>query len=194
MTEAAVQLQPRNAHGFTPEDIHRALLALAHHGGNAKQTERFLAEELGLKITDDTLAAWRDSKHADLYRRLHDTHAAEIEAALVPEFRDLALAAASIARKAVEKTNQALDANTLKDPSAAARNLVITAGTAMDKVYMATDRPTTRIEHTDAREILRSLAKHAGTINGTATDPDHRQPPTTGLLGAGRPVNALAGT
>lgn len=151
---------------FTEEQIRRSLLTLAKHAGNSIAASEDLKHQ-GLELNDRTLRLWRE-KRRDLYQELHETHAREIEGQLVTEFRDLAQAAASAARLAVDKTVTALNANEIKDPAGAGRNLATTAAISMDKLYMATDRPTVITEHRDASEILKGI--EGRYVNGTAEE------------------------
>lgn len=159
----------RTAHSFTPEEVHRALLTLAKHAGNARHASEELADN-GLDVSDVTLGKWRNGKHAQLYNKLHETYGREIEASLVPEFRDLAISAANTARLAVTQAHAQLEAGQAKDPAATAKNLTTAAAIAMDKVYLATDRPTEIRSDRTAQEILASLHNRAPSINTTAVE------------------------
>lgn len=172
---------------YTPEEVRRSLLTLAKHGGNSITAQAELQAH-GLELAPSTLRTWKLNTHRDLYRELHETHAREIEGQLVSEFRDLASAAASAATLAVEKTVTALNAGDIKDPAGTARNLSTTAAISMDKLYLATDRPTQITERRDANEILRALEGRYGpnTVNGSAIEEKDPGP----LLSAGDSISA----
>lgn len=151
---------------FTEEQIRRGLLTLAMHGGNSVPAAREL-QQYGIEISERTLREWKNDRHSELYRELHRAHGQEIEQALVPEFRELAQAGVMAARKAIDKTVEQMDAGELRDPASAARNLTVTAATAMDKLYLATDRPTERIEQRDVHEVLAQLAERLPPVHIT---------------------------
>lgn len=153
---------------YPPELVTRALLTVAKHGGNAEAAHRDLAEQLPDEPVPDpsTLRTWRRDTHQAQYADLHAKYQAEIEANLTPEFRDLAQAAAQAANEAVDATLTALRNGNLKDPAGAARNLTITAATAMDKLYLATDRPTEVRTDNDARALLGELRSLLGGEQG----------------------------
>lgn len=164
---------------YPPETITRALLTLAKHAGDSEKAHADLLTQLPADEvpTSRTLRQWRNTQHRDEYTRLHDTYRAEIEAALVPEFRELAQAAAEASRLAVDKTTKALQAGSIKDPSGAARNLTITAATAMDKLYLATDRPTEVRTDNDARALLGELKHLLGEETQPIQDAEVIPPP-----------------
>lgn len=143
---------------YPPELITRCLFTLAKHGGDSEKAHTELSEQIPADElpTSRTLRRWRDTYH-DQYVHIHEQHIHEIEASLAPEFRELSLAATQAARQAVTQTVQALQAGNLKDPAGAARNLTVTAATAMDKLYLATDRPTEARTDTNARELITEL-------------------------------------
>lgn len=156
---------------FTEEQIRRSLFELAKHAGNSVKAQAALATQ-GIELTDACLRDWRNGKYRDLYREIHETHAKEIEGQLVTEFRDLARASAAAALIAVDKTATALENGTIKDPAGASRNLATTAAISMDKLYLATDRPSVITERRDASEILNNLESRYGqnTVNGSAIE------------------------
>lgn len=152
---------------YTESSIRQCLLTLAKHAGNSVRA----AEELnaaGIPVGARTLRGWREGIHADLYRQLHETYGREIEHALVPEFREAAIAGAAAARLAIDKAVRQIETDQVRDTAGAARNLMVTAATAMDKVYLATDRPTAISETRDAREILLEIATRLGIVDRPA--------------------------
>lgn len=167
---------------FSEEDIRRCLLTLAKHAGNTVRAAAELTEG-GTPISNETLRTWRDGKHAELYRHLHDQYGHEIEQALIPHYRELALTATEAAKLAVTKTIEQLEAGNCKDPAGTARNLSTTGAIAMDKLYLATDRPTEIHHNLTADELLDRLeARTPKAINTTATEltePDQTTTPQT---------------
>lgn len=141
---------------FTEEEIRRSLLTLAKHAGNSVAASRELNEQ-GLVIAGRTLRKWRTEQYPDLYSELHELHAREIEAMLAPQFREVAQAAAEASREAVDVALKDLRSGNTRDPAGAARNLMVTAATATDKLYLTTDRPTEARQGGDVLSLLRSL-------------------------------------
>lgn len=164
--------------GFhNPETVRTALLAIAINGGNSQAAHDALKEQ-GIDVSPRTLRNWRNNQYPQLYRELHDTHGREIEQAIVPGLRELMIRSVEGAQLAADKSIEQLKAGDVKDPATMGRNLMVTGATAMDKLYLATDRPTSVTEHRDVAEILRSLEKHAARqveppdIEGTAVPLD----------------------
>lgn len=149
---------------YTEEQIRRGLLTVAKHGGSGQRASRELRSQ-GINIPARTLNAWRQETHTELYRELHKTHATDIEASLVAEFREVAIAASRGTLEAVNIAVTKLPES--KDPAAAARNLATTAAISMDKLYLATDRPTEVRQDRGANEILNALANRLGLTSGS---------------------------
>lgn len=162
---------PACAH--TTEEVTRALLCLAEEGGNSNRAAAKLKAQ-GLQIPARTLRNWRENTFPDRYKELHETHSREIEATLVTGLRELAIAGQQASLEAVQVARAKLHES--KDPAGAARNLMVTGATAMDKLYLATDRPTHITQDRNAGQILTALAAKLGltpaepAINGTAED------------------------
>lgn len=141
---------------YPPEQIRRGLLVLAKHGGNAVQASAELAEN-GTPVPESTLYDWKSNQHPELYAEIHDTYSREIEARLIPELRDSARLAAQVARNAILRSQEQLDAGQVKDPGTLARNMATTGAINIDKLLLLTERPTVRTENTDVTSLLRSL-------------------------------------
>lgn len=146
---------------FDEEEITTALLTLAHHAGNSERAAAQLQQQ-GLQISSRTLRGWREGKHAERYRQLHETHGREIETALIPELRSNAIEGARVALLAIQKAAEEIEAGNVRDLASAARNLQVASATAMDKLYLATDRPNAPREQRSVEEILRSLEHLVG--------------------------------
>jgi len=174
---------------YTQEQVTTGLLVLAANGGNCNTASEELHDTHQLEISRETLRRWKTTKYPELYRELHDTHRQHIEPALVAKHRDLAIRSAEVALQAVDLAEHQILKGELKDAAGAARNLTVTSGTAMDKVYLATDRPTEIRLHQSPSDILQRLTEALNTTDTTAieepTPSDHGP-----FLGAGASVNA----
>lgn len=166
---------------YTQEQVRRGLLTLAAHGGNSHTA----SEACG--IPDSTLQDWRNRRYPELYRELHDTHGREIEQALIPELRETAILAAQASQQAVKEAQRQLANGDVKDPAGAARNLATTSAVAMDKLYLATDRPTEIRTNLTPAAVLQRLTEALNTVNSDAieepTDAPAPLPPTFSGLG-----------
>lgn len=177
---------------YDHETVKRALLTLAICGGNSIRAEEML-KEAGHPVPSRTIRLWREGKYADLYCQLHDKHGQEIEKALIPELREGAIRAARASHQAIEEAERLLALGEIKDPAGAARNLATTSAVLMDKLYLATDRPTEVRPDLDPLAILERLSKRAAAVEGTAEE----VPPETSesaFLPAGTTANAPAST
>jgi hypothetical protein len=131
-------------------EIDRALATLVACGGSVTAA----AEQL--EMSDRTLRSWR-TKHAVRYAELHDKVAPQIEDELVRAARSTALLAFDTTRLGVEKTREALEADKVKDPAAATRNIATTGAILTDKLLALTGRPTAITEHRNPDQLLKDL-------------------------------------
>lgn len=140
-----------------PELLETGLLALVASAGSPTRASRALAEQ-GHDVPKQTLDRWK-TQHAQRYQELQDRFADQLEKQLVRQQRELALHAHEVAMLAVDKTREALEADNVKDPAGTARNLEVTAATAIDKVLLLTDRPTQITESREPSKLIASLAQ-----------------------------------
>lgn len=147
----------------TPEDIERGLTALAVAGNSLSA-----AEMTG--FNDRTIRKWRE-QHADRFALIEAGRAALIDQSLREEFRKVVFKGTRVSLKALHATEEQLDAGTLKDPAAAARNAATTTGIMQDKLNTMEGRPTSIVVHRSSDDVMRGLAA-AGFVDGTALEED----------------------
>lgn len=156
-----VDIEPVTGSRYPVETVDCALLLFAVLG-NAAETSRQLAAQ-GHHVPATTLQAWRTKQYPRRFARLQETHAREIEAALIPRVRDLAALSLQVTQEALEATRGQLKAGDVKDAASAARNAATVAGISFDKLLLLTDRPNQITEHRSGDEAL-SHARAAGFV------------------------------
>ena len=67
---------------YTPEHVTKALMQLVANGGNVRRTAEDLIDD-EFQVSEPTLRAWKNDKHAEQYRRLEENYGKEIEAEAV---------------------------------------------------------------------------------------------------------------
>lgn len=144
---------------YTEHDIDRGLKALLAFGGSPTAAHRALKEAFELDIPTGTLKSWRDNVHAELYAKLQEEYGPEIEKAMVRDIRDLARAASTVERLAIEHALEALERGHVRPAEAAqiALNLSKVKQSNIDKLLALTGRPQQITEHRSAAEIIRAL-------------------------------------
>lgn len=167
----------------TPEDIERGLTALVIAGNSLKA-----AEMSG--FSDKTLRNWRRD-HPDRLERIELKRAPLIDALLVDEYRRQGLKALQVSSRALDKTSEALEAGTLKDPSAAAKNVATVSGIYADKVAIMEGRPTSIVEHRSADDVIKALERR-GFIDGTVEEVEGGADSALGPEGAATNARELA--
>lgn len=149
--------------------VQLGLTILALCRGNSIQAAKQM-QELGHEIAGSTLRTWRTRDHVALYEEIRTKRAPEVERTVINDARDLALEYAELERLAIEKTTQALEQGTLKDPSAAFKNASIAKGVNVDKMLVLDGRPDTIVDHRRTREVLFAELERDGLIEGTAEE------------------------
>jgi hypothetical protein len=164
----------------TPQDIESALTAYAIAGNSLKASEMS-------GYSDRTIRKWCE-RYPEKLARIEAQRAPLIDALLVDQYRRTGLHALEVTGKALRKTEEALEAGTLKDPSAAAKNAATVSGIFTDKVAVMEGRPTSIIEHRSSDDVLRDLER-GGFIDSTAHSIED-QDPTSSLMPARASANA----
>lgn len=166
----ACEIERRPHERYTPEQIDRGLLEVAVCGNAALASKRLAAE--GLEIDDRLLRMWRSEIHAGRYAEIAAEQAPKIEATIVEAARRIAQRAAEIELKALDRTEEQLDAGDVKDPAAVARNLAVAKAVNIDKTLTLESRPSQISEVRRPEEIIRSLEKLGvlKAIDGTAEE------------------------
>lgn len=138
---------------YTPQQVTEALTQLVACRGQVGDA----VGKLSFKLPVSTLRGWRDSTHAEQYRRLERTHGDDIEEELIARARANALAAAEAVEVAIEKTLADLKGNRIKDPAKAAQHLATVADSSVKKLMLLTGRPTERNEDRTMAETVALL-------------------------------------
>lgn len=140
---------------YSAGQVDTILLTVAVHGGNAARAAVQLKDD-GIHISGRHVARIK-AAHATRYQELVKEHQQLLDDTLKHRARDIALRASESSIKAIEATDQQLDAGEHKDPSTAARNLATTFGIYLDKYRVLDDKPNHITEHRDIADILRAL-------------------------------------
>lgn len=170
MTTPVVALEDRVYRKYTPADVDRGLLELAHVG-NAAQASRNLQEQ-GLDIPGDTLRSWTRS-HAERYSVIRTEVKEKAEEGLIHDFREIAQLAVQAERLALEKTIEQLEGDNAKDPSSAARNAATVKGITVANMLTLDGRPSVITQTRQASDIIAELVKIAPNVfrvDSTVTD------------------------
>lgn len=97
-----------------------------------------------------------------------------IEGELANRLLTVAGRAAAATELAVQKTQEMLDQDKVRDPSRVARDLAQVTAQSIEKRLSIQGRPTQIVEHRDVNEILRGLQKlgivHVDAIEGSASE------------------------
>jgi len=145
------------ARRYTAEEVTRGLVAMVAWAGRPTDAARTLKEE-GLDVPTSTLRSWVDTTHRDQYEELRGKYADKMEAVLVNTYREVALRATMVQRKAVEEAEKRLDRGADTDPARTAAALSKVSQVSTDKLMSLTGRPQVITEERGMTEILRSLA------------------------------------
>lgn len=149
---------------FTPEEIERALLALALKGGNTQRARDLLELDSTIdRVPSKTaLHEWKHA-HAERFNELRDQTRPKIEADAVRDYAVIVARTNELHLQGLEQTAATLHDLDAKDASAAVKNLAIAGGVAADKLLVFTDRPNQITERRDPEQILRAIESIAGT-------------------------------
>lgn len=172
--------KPVRSRKFTPEQIDTALLTLAACAGNSV-TACAALEERGIKLNPRTLRLWRERQYTDRYIKLANDHGREIEEVAVQGMRETVLLAAGVQQKAIRKTEEQLDQDKVREPSAIAKNMSIVMGVNTDKLLTLTGRPNAIHQTRSAEELYEAMLRLGQTVEGTAEEvkePPPRLPET----------------
>lgn len=161
---------------FTQPELDECLTALVAFAGNARLACEYLEAEGKRAPHHSTLGSWARTKHWERYQQLRAQWADKVEDAVTHDMRDAARASLEVARLAVEKARDRLEANKDEDPARTAANLSRVAQSSTDKYLALTGRPSSITEtRSNPDEILRSLVS-MGVLQAPV-DSDAEEPP-----------------
>jgi hypothetical protein len=148
---------PRQTRRYDEETIETALTVTALCGGNTRHAVRRLKEQ-GIDVPSSTLAAWKDRQHAARYAVIRDERAAEIQRRVAVAQEDVALKAAQITSKLLDRLDKEALEIPIRDLAGAVRNVATTGGIGSDKLMTLRERPLPApTAGRDVAEILRAL-------------------------------------
>lgn len=167
-TKAAI----RNRVRFNPKEIDQALIALALAGGNATRAHNALKAQ-GLAIPERTLRDWRHTRHADRYHDLCQKHAADIERHQIQNLREASIYGLEVTVDAFRLTHERIVDGSIKDASAAAKNIALAMAITTDKMLVLDGRPDHINETRNVSDDLRDLARMVGiTYTDSTAEPE----------------------
>jgi hypothetical protein len=173
--------RPRKAveRSYDEQAIERGLTELALCAGNAGNAHKRLKAQ-GYDIPKATLQSWRTGRHAGRYERIHHERMADIDSAMVSQYRDLVGKAVQTAANALDVEQARLAAGDVKDASASARNAGVVAGIGETKLGDITGRPSVVVHEHDASGLVDKLERFGvlQVVEGTAEEVPVLQLPT----------------
>lgn len=140
----------RTKRSYNQEQIDHGLTVLALWAGNTHRAHDELKAQ-GQPIPQSTLSDWMRAKHAQRYEEIRATQLPKLREKLADQQELVAAKAAEATLKLVERQIEEVDNLKPGEIHAAARNLEVTAGTAIDKANLLRDMPTEikRVENAD---------------------------------------------
>jgi hypothetical protein len=157
MSDLAVVTQ-RRAPGERHDDetVEVALTEVALCGGSTALASKRLAER-GILVKKSVMDNWK-LRYPERYAQIRDQRAAEIQRLVAAAHEDLALKAAALTAKVLERTEKELDEIPARDLAGALRNVATTGGISVDKLTVARERPLNGAPASrDVNEIVRAL-------------------------------------
>ena len=167
-----MELEPIEKHNLKapPEDVDRALLALALNGGAIERTVREL-KAADVKVSSDQLADWRD-KFPKRYQWHATENAAKLEKDIISSQREVIAAATRATMDAVAMEHERIKRGETKDAASSARNLATVVGISTTKLLELSGRPTSITEVRKPEEIIKALKSRGVKVDVEATDDD----------------------
>jgi hypothetical protein len=167
-----MELEPVEKHNLKspPEDVDRALLALALNGGAIERTIREL-KAADVKVSRDQLMDWRD-KFPKRYLWHSTENAAKLEKEIIASQREVIAAATKATMDAVAMEHERIKAGETKDAASSARNLATVVGISTTKLLELSGRPTSITEVRKPEEIIRALKNRGVKVDVEATAED----------------------
>jgi predicted transcriptional regulator len=146
---------------WSPKDTTTILTLLARNAGNVAKTIREVKEDLGRAPDRDTLANWRDRKHAEQYARIRDELSREFEADAVRTLRDRMRQAADAEELAITAMIEALQQGRVsnRDLAGVAFSMSKIKATNADRLLTLTGRPTQIIDDRSAQKVIEGLVR-----------------------------------
>lgn len=140
---------------YTEGEKRNGLMALVAAAGSPKRAHELLKGQ-GIEIPAETLRSWRN-KRSEEYDSLREEWAPKLEAEMVREYRETAIYAAQVERKAIEAAEKRLDEGKDVNPHQTAVAMAKSRATATDKLQLLLGRPQHITEHRTVEELTRSL-------------------------------------
>jgi hypothetical protein len=154
------------------EAIERGLFVLALSGTNAGRASKQLAEQ-GMSIPPATLRRWANETHSERYAAIRDEHAAEVQKRVAREQEDIAIKAAAVTAKLLDRLDAEVDTLDKRDLSTAARNTGTIGGIAVSRLMETRERPLpARAPDRDLDAIFRALREISPSLIVDDPPPD----------------------
>jgi hypothetical protein len=156
---------------YTDEEIETGLQAVAIYAGNAVRAAQAL-EDQGITIPESTLNYWKRT-HTQRYHDIRTARVPQLRERLAVQFEDAAAYTMEVAHLASQKAQEQLQAGQNKNPADAAAKLSTAANLMNANASLLRGHTTTRLEITDATQLLAELATklpNAGIIDTTAEE------------------------
>jgi hypothetical protein len=167
---SSVVAPPRQTRRYDQEVIETALTVLALCGGNARHAAKRLMEQ-GVDVPVSTLGRWKEQVYAARYAVIRDERAAEIQRRVAVAQEDVALKAAQVTGKMLERLEKEVPDIPIRDLAGATRNVATTGGIGSDKLMVLRERPLPApTGGRDVTEIIRAL-EGMGVIKGIDPTP-----------------------
>lgn len=136
----------RPGQGYTEEQIDRALVEVALHGGNTRAAHRNLKAE-GIDIPRATIQVWTTKTKTERYQQLRAELVPRIHAKIAADCEDTATEAARLERKMLAKLGDDFDQIAPRDQAGAIRNVSTVKAINVDKANLLRGQPTGIVEH-----------------------------------------------
>jgi hypothetical protein len=182
MTETAVAEKPkRSHHGYTQEEITRALVEVAACSGNSHMAARNLeADESAPNIPQQTLWAWSRRERVEEYERIRQQALPAITQEAAEQHMHLARLQADYARSAAEHIAERIPRMEDKDLVNAMGKFDIGSGIHTEKAQLLAGQPT-QIVKREASEVLRKLQSRGIVVDAEVIEEETEESGSQGL-------------
>jgi hypothetical protein len=142
---------------YDEQTIETALTVTALCGGNTRHAVKRLKEQ-GIDVPVSTLGRWKEQVHASRYAVIRDERAPEIQRRVAVAQEDVALKAAQVTGRMLERLEKEVPDIPTRDLAGAVRNVATTGGIGSDKLMVLRERPLpAQAAGRNTEEIIRAL-------------------------------------
>lgn len=140
---------------YTPEQVTRALVELAGHGGNCQAASEALVDD-EFMVPVATLRRWKREVHAEQYRKIEDEQGRELERVAAEQARLTIVRAGQLERDMLEEMTP--DRVPKEVRPQALRAIADVKSKNVDKLLQLTGRPVTNTQPSDFAQLLAGMA------------------------------------